>query len=671
MFVMLNDGGLCNDTNHDMAMRILIQRILIFGLLTSGVAVTLLRGAEFRDSKVGRLLIMTVKSHMNEAQIFSFVLEERFGLGARKSFPAALWSAARDGEAELEDKLRGQTSLAPLALLHVTPPSLNELDLLLKEVLDYLVMHQTELPLLFWELTSLFFLHIIILPTLPVPERARPREDLNEDLVAMLVGTFLPKIYPVMASFITKYNRFVDIDGRVFTRILRYTISAISNGHFQTNTLTELVGPKYSFRLEAIWKSVNGPPPDFMKLSACFPNRGDPEPSPTASDGPKPFTLLPFQNHIFDEELAVVHVKVSDEDQTPSPPCLEFCQGTPFADTNHWHDNHRAILPKHLGGEVWKDPDEHSRQWRLRRGQRFMLHMQRLSASLTGASGRMLQQILIPSTGQKVSDIIGDSSMCKPQRDEKVPVNKQKKGKPVTPARERIRQQHAQEKKAKEDSSSQKWWLEQLRKVEMITTYENKMSSLRSLVRNPKAAVGWLSVEVRLYRLHLTIQRWIDEHSRDPENAATHDHYTVSIIRVVKELYTGDFLTKTTLGILATVMMSLGFGNYILPLEDDASRKLQPDRVLAFSFIKLLKPKSHKPIHKFMAIKEDPVVWQLRVFGEYMDRSMDSAPDRRVSFQPDAWQREVLDGLDEPKSSLLVVGEHFQVHHHFCCSFDT
>jgi hypothetical protein len=596
------------------------------------------------------------------------VLEERFGLETRESFPAALWNAARDGETELEDNLRGKTSHVPLAPLHVTPPGLNGLDLFLKEVLDYLVMHHIEVSHLFWELTSLFFLHIIILPALPVSERARPHEGMNEDLVAMLVESFLPKINPVMALFILKSNRFIDIDGRVFTRILRYTIS---NGLRQTNALTELVGPEISFRLEAVWRSVNAPPPDFMKLSTCFPNCGDPEPSSTASDasGPKPFTLLPFHNHIFDEELAVVHVKVSDEDQTSSSPCLEFCQGTPFTDTKHWHDNRRAILPKHLGGEGWHDTGGRSRQWRLRRGQRVMLHMQRLSASLTGASGRVLQQITITATGRKVSEIIDDASICRPQRDEKVTINQQKKkSKPVTPARERIRQEHAQEKKAKEDSSSQKWWLEQLRQVESMAAYENKMSHFRSLLRSPRAGSGWLSVEVRLYHLHLTIQRWIDE--QDPKNTAIHDHYTVSIIRVVKELYTSDFLTETTLGILATIMVSLGFGNYIAPLEDDASRKLQPNRVLAFDFIKLLKSKNRKPIHKFMAIKEDPVVWQLRVFGEYMDRSMDSAPDRRVSFEPDAWQREVLDGLDEPKTSLLVVGERFQVQHHSRCSVD-
>jgi ATP-dependent RNA helicase DDX60 len=52
MFVMLNDGGALENTDLDMARRVLIQRNFIFSLLTSGIAVTLLHGAEFRDSKV-------------------------------------------------------------------------------------------------------------------------------------------------------------------------------------------------------------------------------------------------------------------------------------------------------------------------------------------------------------------------------------------------------------------------------------------------------------------------------------------------------------------------------------------------------------------------------------------------------------------------------------------
>ena len=37
-----------------------------------------------------------------------------------------------------------------------------------------------------------------------------------------------------------------------------------------------------------------------------------------------------------------------------------------------------------------------------------------------------------------------------------------------------------------------------------------------------------------------------------------------------------------------------------------------------------------------------------------MDRSFDSRPDDRVKFEPDAWQREVLDKLDRDESILVV-----------------
>lgn len=58
--------------------------------------------------------------------------------------------------------------------------------------------------------------------------------------------------------------------------------------------------------------------------------------------------------------------------------------------------------------------------------------------------------------------------------------------------------------------------------------------------------------------------------------------------------------------------------------------------------------------YPWMRIHEDPVHWQLRVFGEHMDRSFDSRPDDRVKFEPDAWQRKVLDKLDRDESVLVV-----------------
>lgn len=46
--------------------------------------------------------------------------------------------------------------------------------------------------------------------------------------------------------------------------------------------------------------------------------------------------------------------------------------------------------------------------------------------------------------------------------------------------------------------------------------------------------------------------------------------------------------------------------------------------------------------------------FQMDYCGPYLERSFDSAPDPRVPFQPDAWQRKVLDAIDDDKSLFVV-----------------
>lgn len=45
---------------------------------------------------------------------------------------------------------------------------------------------------------------------------------------------------------------------------------------------------------------------------------------------------------------------------------------------------------------------------------------------------------------------------------------------------------------------------------------------------------------------------------------------------------------------------------------------------------------------------------QLEHYGPEMERGFDSAPDSRVAFKPDAWQRKVLDAIDEDKSICVI-----------------
>ena len=63
----------------------------------------------------------------------------------------------------------------------------------------------------------------------------------------------------------------------------------------------------------------------------------------------------------------------------------------------------------------------------------------------------------------------------------------------------------------------------------------------------------------------------------------------------------------------------------------------------------------HEPQSSLLhTVVGDPVIFQLEYCGPYLERSFDSAPDTRVPFHPDAWQRKVLDAIDADKSLFVV-----------------
>jgi len=56
MFALVNDGGTGQDSMDPFAaQRLLCHRVFLYDLLTSGLALAFLAGAEFRDSKVSIL----------------------------------------------------------------------------------------------------------------------------------------------------------------------------------------------------------------------------------------------------------------------------------------------------------------------------------------------------------------------------------------------------------------------------------------------------------------------------------------------------------------------------------------------------------------------------------------------------------------------------------------
>ena len=109
----------------------------------------------------------------------------------------------------------------------------------------------------------------------------------------------------------------------------------------------------------------------------------------------------------------------------------------------------------------------------------------------------------------------------------------------------------------------------------------------------------------------------------------------------LRRLSSSDGLTKTIIESAKEAARSLGLPPVVFPA-------VATTRQLSFSSSIFLSNLPKLPL------ASNPKDFQLLHCGPYMDRNLDSAPDARVPFEPDGWQRKVLDELDADKSIFVV-----------------
>lgn len=207
---------------------------------------------------------------------------------------------------------------------------------------------------------------------------------------------------------------------------------------------------------------------------------------------------------------------------------------------------------------------------------------------------------------------------------------------------------------AQKTSSEEKWagHLSTMSKQPLST----KSESIAALFRNPRlTSERHVFVEMHLYRIQIELEMWIADSDR--ASSASRDRYSVSLMKMIQDILRRKVITTSAIKAVTAILIVLGFGKLVDGLLSGLELL---ECAPTFPFIKLISSRTKSALsdYDYMAIVEDPIIWQLRLFGDYMDRSMDSAPDTRVSFEPDAWQRRVLDGIDKNKS-LLVIGTWF------------
>ncbi|KAG8216977.1 hypothetical protein J3R82DRAFT_7282 [Butyriboletus roseoflavus] len=656
MFALVNDGGTDQESIDPFAaQRLLCHRVFLYDLLTSGLALALLTGSEFRDSKV-----------------LSFVYESK-SRRANDFIPTPVRGACSTAARALEDKAKNVTLIPSLTSIEVSPTLrvLATEDVVLEVASLTRFSGSREKALLF-----AFLLHLVLLLRLSAQDRARILEPMQAEFKRRLTSDFLPTVFRAVDGAITSLNTTIDIDVRVFIALVRFLA--------ENNTLSvqDIFGDDIAKIVEDKLSSFSVPISAFSQFAAEF------LPFPALASPPTEnrVGLLPFSNKIFDDELALIYgptdddsagacrvdeteedegvesdegsdtdewdtgSEEADEEKTSAPkfpPDVPrtgyFDDGALFNDTRHWHNHKKPLLPKHLGGEApTASTTEWQRKKRLRADQRFMKTLHDQAATLTGASGAALQQIRIPPVSATSNQPQSKKHSYTRSTTSKA-TQKQSKA-------DIIREQNLAQKAQKQFTESTTWLTERIRDLDSETSVSAVEKTLLDLKRNPRSNEPLVATELALYRLHRLFQHWILDPERD--SAAVRDKHSVTALRTIKDIFEANYLTIDIRKCTQDVLNVLGFSAYTNTLT--IASTTHEDRRLTFKFVKLIKSKTQEPLHAFMRIKEHPIEWQLRVFGEYMDRSMDSQVDPRVSFKPDAWQRQVLDAIDDNKSLLVV-----------------
>ncbi len=350
-------------------------------------------------------------------------------------------------------------------------------------------------------------------------------------------------------------------------------------------------------------------------------------------------TILPFSNPVFDKHLASINLR------TASSKASTRLSGRLHQEVSHWHNVKKRLDPK-LSQITPASEKEKSRA--LRRNQFFMSEMQSYAASLTNAAGKALEPEIVTVSASTYPEITKDLKGPKP-----APVKSQKGKLPPNKkggAKKAMLDDIAANKAIKDGENDERTfsaWRTVRKNLESERQLQSKYLKIKAYLRDlpdTKRSVVQAEVEYHLlcvlYEMYRILRKAVDMKSG---TSSTEELSGVAALiwDTSRRLATVDGLTKTIADRLTLILNAL-------ELPDPGVPTLSTDRTLAYD------PEIVLPKGDELSVRLDGKLFQLLHCGPYMDRNLDSAPDSRVPFQPDGWQRKVLDELDAQNSVFVV-----------------
>lgn len=475
---------------------------------------------------------------------------------------------------------------------------------------------------------SAFLRHTVLLSNLPISDRSVEPEPLSNDARAFLTQLTEQALKLLQsdtwAEDVVEIARQCDVadlvDGNLFSACL----------HDQSCG----IGPKFQLLVNLLAHS-SGIDVTSQSSHGTLPAHGSKAVTRTSATPGRDYAVLPFSNSVFEEHLRPVKLSIDHSGEVSDATSAMI-----FREVSHWHNSKRLIDPKSREDQIARTQKQQF--YARRRNQWFMAEMMAYAASLTNAVGKVLEPEIITS-GAKNKALVFPSS---DKEENTKPKTNPKSGKKAGATKKQTMIAEIAASKARKDEATSEKILQGWRiackafdqELELVAKYQKTKQYLSTL--NTDLKRDTIEAEVRLYLLHTLLLMWIGYCREDKEMEGIHIAALIfdSISAFSKSRIT---ITKTIVNYLNTTVKALGLPTLSMPPADS-------DRTLSFNFA------LENPSSLDLSIPLSAIQFQLDHCGPYFERSIDSAPDSRVPFEPDAWQRKVLDEIDARRSLLVV-----------------
>lgn len=211
-------------------------------------------------------------------------------------------------------------------------------------------------------------------------------------------------------------------------------------------------------------------------------------------------------------------------------------------------------------------------------------------------------------------------------------------------------------KKAGKEAKLQDLWNNFVRDLKKTTDDEEGIHRLDAWLKETQKSMSagvaenlewpFIEAEARLCKLQLLQRIWTG-YCRRGEREMGYPA-TAVLFDEARRILTSVGLTQKVHAVIVNIFDSLG----IAMLPSATVVKTLPDRKLGAFFDSMWNGKSEAADATKLGMSSEE--FQLLHCGPWMDRNMDSKQDVRVPFEPDGWQRKVLDLLDGDQSALVV-----------------